>query len=72
MKYSKSYHFADDTSIIQSHSSLQTLSKHVNKDLSNLSNWLETNKLSLNFKKTELVLFRLKKLKLDHIALNLR
>ena len=72
MKYSKSYHFADDTSIIQSHSSLQILSKHVNKDLSNLSNWLETNKLSLNFKKTELVLFRLKKLKLDHIALNLR
>ena len=66
MKYSKTYHFADDTSIIQSHSSLQILSKRINKDLSNLSNWLKTNKLSLNIKKTELVLFRPKKLKLDH------
>ena len=51
---------------MQSHSSLQILSKCINKDLSNLSNWLKTNKLSLNIKKTELVLFRPKKLKLDH------
>ena len=51
---------------MQSHSSLQILSKRINKDLSNLSNWLKTNKLSLNIKKTELVLFRPKKLKLDH------
>ena len=65
-KYSKTYHFTDDTSIMQSHSSLQILSKRINKDLSNLSNWLKTNKLSLNIKKTELVLFRPKKLKLDH------
>ena len=40
MKYSKIYHFADDTSIIQSHSSLQILSKQINKDSPNLSNWL--------------------------------
>ena len=45
---------------------IQILSKHINKDLSNLSNWLKTNKLSLNIKKTKLVLFRLKNLKLDH------
>ena len=64
--YSKTYDFTDDTSIIQSHSSLQILSKRINKDLSNLSNWLKTNKLSLNIKKTKLVLFRPKKLKLDH------
>ena len=64
--YSKTYHFTDDTSIIQSHSSLQILSKRINKDLSNLSNWLKTNKLSLNIKKNKLVLFRPKKLKLDH------
>ena len=31
-----------------------------------LSNWLKANKLSLNVKKTELVLFRSIKLKLDH------
>ena len=57
IKFSKTYHFVDDTSTMQSHSSLQILSKRINKDLSNLSNWLKTNTLSLNIKKTELVLF---------------
>ena len=55
-----------DTSIIQSHSSLQILSKRINKDLFNLTNWLKANKLSVNIKKMTLVLFRPKKLKLDH------
>ena len=44
-KYSKTYHFTDDTSIMQSHSSLQILSKRINKDLSNLSNWLKAKKI---------------------------
>ena len=44
IKYSKTYYFADDTSTIQSHCSLQILSKHINKNLSNLSNWLKTGK----------------------------
>ena len=35
---SKTYHFPDDTSIIQSNPSLERLSKQVNNDLSNLSN----------------------------------
>ena len=38
MKHSKTYDFAGDTSTIQSHSSLQILSKRIHKDLSNLSN----------------------------------
>ena len=33
IKHPKTYHFADDTSIIQSHSLLQILSKRKNKDL---------------------------------------
>ena len=37
MKYSKTYHFADGTSTIQSNASLQILSKRINKGLSNLS-----------------------------------
>ena len=46
---------------------LDRLSKQVNKDLSNLSNWLlRANKLSLNVKKTELVISRPRKLKIDH------
>ena len=38
IKYSRTYNFADYTSIIPSHSSLQILSKHINRDLSDLSN----------------------------------
>ena len=66
IRFSKTYHLADDTSIIQSNLSLERLSKQVNKDLSNLSNWLRANKLSLNVKKTKLVILRPRKLKIDH------
>ena len=66
IRFSKTYHFVDDTSIIQSNPSLKRLSKQVNKDLSSLSNWLRANKRSLNVKKTELVIFRPRKLKIDH------
>ena len=34
--------------------------------LSNVSNWLGANKLSLNVKKTELVIFRPRKMEIDH------
>ena len=66
IRFSKTCPFADDTSIIQSNTSLERLSKQVKKDLSNLSNWLRANKLNLNVKKTELVIFRPRKLKIDH------
>ena len=66
IRFSKTCDFADGTSIIQCNSLLDRLSKQVNKDLSNLSNWLRANKLSLNVKKTELVIFRPRKLKIDH------
>ena len=66
IRFSKTYHFSDDTSIIQSNPSLERLSKQVKKGLSYLSNWLRANKLSLNVKKTELVIFGPRKLKIDH------
>ena len=66
IRFSKTYHFADDTSIIQSNPTLDRLSKQVNKVLSNLSNWLRANKWSLNVKKTKLAIFRPRKLKIDH------
>ena len=62
----KTYHFADNTSVILSSTFLEILSKRINKDLFNLSNWLKANKLSLNVKKTELVIFRSRKLKIDN------
>ena len=35
--YSESYHFVDDTNMVQSYSSLETLAKQINLDLKNLS-----------------------------------
>ena len=52
VKYSETYHFADGTNMLQSHSSLETLAKPMNFDLKNLSQWLKANKLSLNVTKT--------------------
>ena len=54
VKHSKTYHFADDTNIMQSNKSLDVLSKNLNKDLKSLSQWLKANKLSLNISKTKL------------------
>ena len=54
IRNSRTYHFADDSSIMQSQYSLQISSKRINKDLSNCLNWLKANKLSLNVKKTKL------------------
>ena len=64
-KNAKTYHFADDTSVILSCTSLEILSKWIYKDLFNLSNWLNANKLSLNVKRMELVIFISRKLKID-------
>ena len=65
VKYSKTYHFADDTNILLSNRSLETLAKRMNQDLKNLTQWLKANKLSLNVKKTELMIFRPSKKKID-------
>ena len=41
VKHSKTYHFADDTNIMQSNKSLDVLSKNLNKDLKSLSSGLK-------------------------------
>ena len=51
-------HFADDTSLICQNKSLKALNKKINQDLSNLTEWLRANKISLNASKTEIILFR--------------
>ena len=70
-KYAKVSHFADDTIIILSGTSLDILSKRINKDLFNLSNWSKANKVSLNIKKTELVISRSRKLNIDSFKFKL-
>ena len=66
VKYSKTYHFADDTNIMQSNKSLDVLSKNLNKDLKSLSQWLKANKLCLNISKTELIIFHRNTASIDH------
>ena len=50
--------FADDTSIFFEHSDLDALTSHLNDQLKNVSTWLKANKLSINVKKTKLMIFR--------------
>ena len=65
LKFCKVHHFADDTNLIHFSKSVNRLNKHVNLDLKNLTYWLNANKISLNVKKTELVIFKHQKKKLD-------
>ena len=57
IKHSRTYHFADDTNIFCTPQQLYILANKVNHDLKNLSQKLKANKLPLNFKKTELIIF---------------
>ena len=55
----------DDTNLIHFSKSVNRLNKHVNLDLKNLTYWLNANKISLNVKKTELVIFKHQRKELD-------
>ena len=50
--------FADDTSIFYSHKDIKTLEMTLNNELKNVSDWLIANKLSLNVKKSNVILFK--------------
>ena len=58
IKYATTYHFADDTNLLEINKSLKKLNRNINSDLSSLVNWLRANKISLNTSKTELVIFK--------------
>ena len=49
--------FADDTNLLISGTSLQTLENKINNEIPVLTNWLQTNRLSLNLKKNHIMLF---------------
>ena len=57
--------FADDTNLFKSGSNLSDMEDELNSELSKISTWLKTNKLSLNIGKTHFMLFTDKKRK-DH------
>ena len=50
--------FADDTNLLYADNNLRSLEVTVNKKLTSVCNWLIANKLSLNTKKSNFVIFR--------------
>ena len=50
--------FADDTTLLYSSNNLQELSATVNNELSNIMQWLNANRLSLNIEKINFMTFR--------------
>ena len=71
VQHSKVHHFADDTNILCTSKSLKDINKKVNHDLKNIVEWVRAYKISLNFSKTELILFRSKN-KLINKKMNFR
>ena len=53
----KIFLFGDDTNVLYSQDNLKTLGLIVNAELNYLFNWLNSNKLTLNIKKTNFVFF---------------
>ena len=66
VKYCKVHHFADDTNLLHFNSSIKKRNKLVNLDMKHLSFWLNTNKISLNVEKTELIIFKQRRKILAH------
>ena len=58
IKHCKVHHSADNTNLLYTNNSIKKLNKFSNKDLKNLTNWLNANKTTLNFDKTEIILFK--------------
>ena len=59
------HHFADDTNFLYISKSLKKIQKYVNLDLRFVCNWLKANKISLNASKTEMLVFRDPRRKID-------
>ena len=56
---------ADDTNLLHFNKSVTKLNKLVNQGMKNITVWLNANKTSLNVEKTELVIFKHQRKKLD-------
>ena len=63
IKFCKVHHFADNTNLLCLGNSIKKLNKLVNTDLKRLVNWLNANKILLDVKKTEMVIFKSKQKK---------
>ena len=65
----KFFLFADDTSTLLINKNIKEIEKTYNKELDNVKNWLDSNKLSLNMDKSNLVLSQKNK---RHVTIKLK
>ena len=63
VRYSQSYHFADDTHLLNISNSPKKIQKQLNIDFELLCNWHLANKISLKSKKAEMIVFQETRLK---------
>ena len=56
--------FADDTNAFYSDTNVKALNQTINNELIKVSKWLQVNKLTLNIKKTQVILFNAKNKKI--------
>ena len=66
LRHAITSHFADDTSIIYASKITKTIETNFNCDLKCVSEWLRSNRLSLNVSKTKLLFFRSKNKSIPH------
>ena len=60
LKYTTASHFADDTCLTYASSNVKTIEANFNFDLKKSDEWLRASRLSLNIKKTKLLIFHSK------------
>ena len=60
------YLFADDTNLLYAGNDLKTLETVVNNELNSVCNWLNANKLTINAKKSNFVIFRPAQKRINH------
>ena len=70
IKFCRVHHFADDTNPLHFSKSITKFNNFVNFDMKNLTDWLNSNTISLNVQKTELVIFKHQRKKLVKLKLN--
>ena len=63
IKFCKVHHSDDNTNLLCLSNCIKKLNKLVNPNLKHLVNWLNANKISLNVKRTEMVIFQSKQRK---------
>ena len=65
IKFCEVHHLDDDAYLLHFNKSVAKLDKLVNQNMKNLTVWLNANKISLNVKKSKLVIFKHQRKKLD-------